>query len=394
MTGTILVLTAFESPSCRVLIDGIARFARREKWRMQVVETVRTGCNPQRAVQAIMPDGVIAYCAPPSGVPFRLANRSVPVVHVNPGKAGRGMTAVCHDSTGTGVLAAREFLRLGLANFAYIGWETPFRWSEKRGEAFAAEIMACGRTCSMFGGGWCRNDPRKARAEIGRWLASLHRPCGVFAANDETAAMVIAAALGAGLAVPDDIAVIGVDDDVGVCENAPVTITSIRPDFAVGGTLAAELLAARIASPGLPAETRQYGDAEIVRRSSTRLLGGRGRNVSALLEYIRLNACSGIGVDDVVRLTKLSRRSVEVIFRETVGRSVLEEIHRVRLDAACALLRNPRIAIGSIASRTGYFSENFLARLFKREKGMTMREWRNRELQAHLPDSCARVRRD
>ena len=120
-----------------------------------------------------------------------------------------------------------------------------------------------------------------------------------------------------------------------------------------------------------------YGDIGVTRRASTRTIVGHPPQIASMLEYIRLNALSGITTTDVLNNFSGSRRSIEARFRGATSRSILEEIQSVRLAEVERLLANPMVQISSIASRTGYASENFLARLFKRTYGMTMREWRN-----------------
>ena len=120
-----------------------------------------------------------------------------------------------------------------------------------------------------------------------------------------------------------------------------------------------------------------YGDIGITRRVSTRPIAGQPSQVAATLEHIRLHALDGISATDVLGLLGGSRRSAEGRFRKATGHSILEEIQAVRLAEVERLLANPMVKIGSIASRIGYASENFLARLFKRTHGVTMSDWRD-----------------
>ena len=119
-----------------------------------------------------------------------------------------------------------------------------------------------------------------------------------------------------------------------------------------------------------------FGDVGVIHRASTRVTAYKSPDVAAALEYIRLNALSGISASDVLSRMKGSRRSAENAFRAATGHSIVEEIQAVRLVEVKRLLSNPMLKISAIAARAGYRSENFLTRLFKRETGMTPSEWR------------------
>ena len=175
--------------------------------------------------------------------------------------------------------------------------------------------------------------------------------------------------------IPDDIALVGCDDNPQICEHAEVSISSIRPDFPRCAALAVDALGNIMEGTPYTGET-VYGDVGVTRRASTRRIAGHSPQTAKMLEFIRLNALSGITTADVIGRFPGSRRSSEMHFRKATGHSILEEIMSVRLAEVERLLLNPSVKIGSIASRTGYDSENFLAHLFRRTHGMTMREWR------------------
>lgn len=275
-----------------------------------------------------------------------------------------GIDFTAHDSYVTGRIAARELAGLGLDNFAFAA-ETPrMPWADKRLETFRETLHGYGREVEVFPGG-----------NLTDWLNSLPDRCGLFAANDRMAEKVVAAGKSAGLSIPENLAVLGCDDDDRICEHAEISISSIRPDYAHGGMLAVDMLADVM--DGRDAEkSRLFGDLGVVHRASTRVFQRPSPETAKALEYIRRNAFTGISANDVIRTMKGSRRSAENAFRTATGHSILEEIHAVRLNEVKRLLSNPHMKIGAIASRTGYKSENFLTRLFRRETGMTPSQWR------------------
>ena len=360
---TILLLTKVESSPFRVIRESILPRAKELGW---AVHSLSAGvfAKASRLVKTWNPDGCIVYCAQPYGLSGAFAEWRKPVVTINAPKPVPGTTAVAHSLRNTGHLAARELLSLGLDNFAFFATVAGKPWVETRFKCFAEEIERRGLRVLRY-----------SRGDIGKWLASLPKPCGLFAVNDMSAERVASAAFACGIRIPDDIALIGCDDDPQICEHAEVTISSVRPDFPQCALLAVDAMSNALETKRHGGELI-YGDIGVTRRASTRPIAWCPAQISAMLEYIRLNALSGISASDVINRFPGSRRTAETRFRKTVGHSIVDEIQSVRLAAAERLLADPRIKIGSIASQVGYDSENFLARVFKRRYGMTMREWR------------------
>lgn len=361
---TILLITDVESTAFKSIAEHVARLARDRDWALHViVSSRRDRRKAEQIVRAWHPDGCLVYCAPPHGIPVGLDRLPCPCVFLNPSEDLRN--SVRHDSVATGRLAAQELTRLGLDSFAFVGPSKPFAWSAARLQGFTEALRACGRTPAVYPG-----------RLLETWLTTLPRPCGLFAANDALAEKVIVAAIAAGLAIPADITLLGVDDDTRACENAEVSLSSIRPDFAACARLAVSALAELIEQPRKRMQAFVYGDEGVVHRASTRILRGHSPSLVAALEFIRRNAFSGITPDDVLKQMKGSRRSIETSFRAAVGHSILDEIHAVRLAEVKRLLANPALPISSITIQVGYTSQNFLSRLFKRTFGVTMGEYR------------------
>ena len=360
---TILLLAKIETPPFKAVRDSLLPLAKERGWAVHVF-AVGTFAKASKLVAAWNPDGCIVYCALPSSLSGDFAAWHRPIVTINAPHPIRGAAAVAHDSRPTGSLAAKELLSLGLDNFAFFATVPGQPWAETRYRRFAAEIERRGLHVLRY-----------RKGAIGDWLKSLPRPCGLFAANDMDAERIVSEAFAHGISIPDDIALVGVDDDPQICEHAEVTISSIRPDFPRCAGLAVDAMSSAMEGGKCDGELI-YGDIGVTHRASTRTIAGCPAQVSAMLEYIRLNALSGISAVDVLKRFPGSRRTAETRFRKTVGHSIVDEIQSVRLAAVKRLLADPRMKIGSIASYVGYDSENFLARVFKRNTGMTMGAWR------------------
>lgn len=330
------------------------------------------------------PDGIITRSSPAELRGLLKHGSRIPTVFLDaPQAAYKRCVSIHHDVRRASEAVAEAYLRQGFKNFAYVGSASvpqPF-WSSERGEAFAAYLRGKGCDCAFY----CpktKKDWGIEQRHLLKWLLGLPKPCGLFAAFDLLAKQVLDTCLSAGINVPDDVAVVGVDDDETICENTVPTLSSVQSDFECGAYMAAELLdqmmRGKIRKKTLSAT---YGFKRIIHRQSSLYVQTRNRCVTNALEFIRLNACEGITVNDVAANLHVSRSHVEKQFKRILGHSVLDEIQARRLERLCALLRETALPIGEIGERCGYETEAYLKRLFKRTYGMTMREYRNRHRQ-------------
>ena len=204
-------------------------------------------------------------------------------------------------------------------------------------------------------------------------------PCGVFAANDHLASVVLECAARVGIKVPKDMAVIGVDNDKSICEHTSPTLSSIISDFGRGGYMAGELLHNRISHPRRKEPNMRFGVLGVRRRESTFAYSRPADNrIRDAMEFIRLHACDGISSRDVVERMHCSRRMAEIRFREVMGCSMLDEIRAVRLSCAKELLANTSESVAAIADRCGYSTTESLRRIFLETDGITPFQWRKR----------------
>jgi LacI family transcriptional regulator len=210
------------------------------------------------------------------------------------------------------------------------------------------------------------------------WLTALTKPCGLMAAMDIRGKQVLDTCALAGIRVPEEISVVGVDNDETICENTTPTLSSVLPDFEGAGYMAAELLDRLMRSSKRQAVRLTYDVKRIVHRLSSQDMKQSSRLAVSAMEFIRLNACAGITVTDVVRYLNVSRRFAELRFREARGHSILDEIQSHRLDRVRALLRETDLPIGEIGERCGYLTETYLKTLFKKRFGVTMRDYRKK----------------
>ena len=357
--------------SWREKLAGVFRFAQERDWLVQVVERTASPADIRAALETWCPIGCLVDRAMDSGPPPDDLFGELPVVYLDqdPAYPSAKYPCVLHDSAATARLAAEELLSLGYSSFGYFGPTHPYFWSRERAVAFRDTVQAVGHRYFEYKG-----------ENIQKWLRGLPKPCGILAANDYEAQRVHHAAQTAGLKIPDEIAIVGIDNDELYCEMMKPGITSVQPDFESAGYRLASLLARTIDFPGTKPLVEMYGPCDIIRRGSTRIVKGTDIRVKRALEFIRKNACSGaIGIEDVLRVMNCSRRLATLRFRETVGHSILDEIHIVRFERACKMLRETDKPIEFIISACGYVSGSFLKKYFRQRMGCSMRDYRKKQ---------------
>lgn len=369
-TLRILVLMATSAKARRDKLSGVYAYAHEHGWTVRTVEENVPTDELRRQLAERPPHGIVCDgFRPPVALPRALVS-NLPTVYTDlPLEKRKGRCSVNHDDGATARLAAETLLRLRLDDYAAVGTEPGVFWSKLRMRAFREAIESAGCRCHLR--------TRRDR-DLGAWLAALPKPCGIFAVTDRRAKEVIERCAEMGIAVPDDVAVVGVDNEELICENTTPSISSILPDFRQAGYRAAEKLD-RLMRGDLPENEREsaYGPQTVIRRASTRRLPSRPHKIPAVLEYIRKNACLGIRVPDVIRFAEMPKSTLELNFRRTTSRSIAEEIQRVRLESVCTLLKNTALPIGLVAQRCGYRDNNHLKNLFKRTFSMSMRDYRS-----------------
>lgn len=278
----------------------------------------------------------------------------------------RGDTLIQYDSASAGRMAAEEFLGAGLRNCAFLGSLEPRFWSDERQRGFVETVAAAGGEVSVYGGERNPADTLAMHRGIRRWIATLPKPCGVFAANDEAADYLICSCQTLGVKVPEEIAVIGVDNDPSICENTFQTLSSVAPDFREAGRLAAAAVC-DLADGARPASAT-FGSLRLVRRESSSVIRPAYFSVRRAMEFIRHEACRGLRARDVLNRMGGPRRTAELHFRAATGMSILEAINAARLDRVNELL-GTAAPLSEIARVCSFSSEKMLFRFYRKRSG-------------------------
>lgn len=273
-----------------------------------------------------------------------------------------------------GKLAAEHLLDRGFVNFAYYSLGDGYYWARARQESFTKRIADAGLRVQPF----ADPHPDAAMAQITDWILSLPKPVGLMACTDDCAQACLGACKRAKLSIPEDVALIGVGNDEMVCELSSPQLTSIELHTEKAGYDAARLLANWMAGEPQPERTVIVDPGNVVTRVSTDTFAAEDRHIAKALRFIRENVMRKVQVDDVVRAVHLSRRNLYARFQKALGRSVYEEILRARMDQVARMLIHTDLSIDEIARDLAYPDAKNLARTFRKERGLTPREFRRR----------------
>ena len=336
-------------------------------------------------VSGVIVSGVSRENAP------EIAGLGVPVVFVEPWPEMlvpdfpiRGAPYVRRDSFAIGAMAARYYLARGYAHFAYVGLPKVQTWSAERRRGFVETLAAAGRACAVHDRFTARERSSwpDERRRLAAFLRDRPKPVAVFAPNDARARLVLDACAAAGLRVPDEVSVLGVDNDPMLCESTVPTLSSIHTGGFRRGRIAAEMLDDLMHGREPRERAVSLPPISVATRGSTGYAAMSDPSISKAIAFIRKHAeTGGIDVGDIVRATGCSRRYLEQRFRARLGRSIRNELLEERLERVKALLASTNLSIGEITERAGFARESHLGLLFKKSTGATMLQWRreNRE---------------
>jgi LacI family transcriptional regulator len=369
-------------------LEGAYRYARSHGFVLQAVHydlsarerrlsSVCCDADVKNLVSFWRPAGCIVECGG-NACPFDAVDfmgKPLVCLDCNPEVARNDVVCVCSDSADIAACAARELLSLDLPVYAYLSYPRRYYWSLRRGEAFAAYVVKNGKRFLQFEHRDESVDSETLHLRLVGWVKRLPKPCGVFVANDTMANAFVRAVSECGFSIPQDFAVVSVDNDAQICENTAVSLTSIAVANERAGYLAMEYLAKRIKGTRIKSRVVAFGVDHLHRRASSNPFRNADVRVLKAVEFIRRHATEGISPLDVVAEMGCSRRLADLRFREVVGRSILDEIHSVRLAKVKECLKRPTVDMLSIPDFCGYGSIADLRRVFKKRVGMTMRRF-------------------
>lgn len=350
----------------RDVIRGIRAYAlRRPSW------AFRNGPPDAESLASLRewrPDGIIADIVdaefarqllrlrrPIVDTAFRIEHPRLPVVDA--------------DNCAVGRMAAEYLLSLGFRRFAFFG--NVAAYSSRREKGFVERLAASGVGAAVFHGEPLRQmSSAKMDAETRRWLQQLPKPVGMFVCNDATARILADLCGQLAIHVPEEVALLGVDDDQLECLLTSPPLSSIAIPGERIGYEAAKLLDRAMKSPKSRVRRVFLPPLHVVPRQSTDTMATDDAVVMAALRYIQSHAVEGINVASVVRGLGVGRRELERKFRAILGRSVLQEIGRARIAQAQKLLAGTDLPMPTVARLSGFSSAQRLTIVFHRHCGI------------------------
>ena len=380
----VALLVETSNSYARGLLRGVVDYAREHgRWSVYLGEQ-RRGDQPPPWLERWDGDGVIARIENPR-IARAVARCGRPAVDVSAARLLPDLPWVETDDRAIASMAADHLLGCGLRHFAYCG-EGQFNWSNWRRDHFAARLRRKGLDCSVYrpsragadgaadgGADWEREEE-----ELAGWLRALPKPVGVMACYDIRGRQILDACRRAGIGVPDEVAVVGVDNDELLCELSDPPLSSVRPDTRRTGYRAARLLNRLMAGRAVRRLKHAISPLGVVTRQSTNILASDDREVAEALRFIRDNARNGISVKQVLDRVPLSRRALESRFTRAVGRTPHGEIERVRMEYVKQLLLETDLSVGEIARRSGVRQQEYLSVAFRRYAGSSPTGFRTR----------------
>jgi LacI family transcriptional regulator len=286
---------------------------------------------------------------------------------------------ICSNNDMIAAMAAEHLMSQGLRHYAYIGFDD-LLWSLQRKEGFVKRLHSAGFEPHIYRQpkGKAHRIWREEKHHLASWLAACPHPLGVMACNDDRGIQITTACKLVGLHVPEDVSVIGVDNDEIVCKMNNPPLSSIARNFELAGYLAAELLEKLIVGQQVADKTILVNPTHVVTRQSTNVLAIEDDDVKEALRFVRQNAKNMIQVDDVLKEVAMSRRGLGQKFKRIVGRTIHKEIVRVRVEHIANLLLETSFTISKIARQLGFSSCDHMSRYFKGQTGITPVEYRRR----------------
>ncbi|HML70659.1 substrate-binding domain-containing protein [Macellibacteroides fermentans] len=377
----ILLLTDFSSGYSRNLLKGIVRYSKEVgNWSFQRMPLYYRMLYGENGVvewaKKWQADAIIAQL---SDVNIELLNDlNIPIIVQNYRDRNKAVSNLTGDYFNTGVMAAKFFLNRGYRNFAFYGFKGAI-WSRERADGYSHEIEKQGYKLAVL-----END-NKDREEwsynhtvLGNWLQSLPKPVALFACDDHFALQISETCNVYNINVPDDIAILGVDNDDLLCNISDPPLSSIVLDVENGGYNAGKLLHQLITKEITEPFNIVVNPLIIERRKSTEKYAVSDKNIRTILNYIEKNYANHLSVEELVKQVPLSRRVLEKKFKEETGESLYQYIQNYRIDQFTRLLITTDYSLFEAALQSGFENYKNVSRVFRKYKSLSPAEYRKR----------------
>lgn len=365
----------------RGILQGVTRYVREHVPWTVYLEQRGLGQSAPRWLRSWDGDGIISRLSPQAA---RAAlETGIPLVDLNDQATGSALPHIQSDHRAIGQLAAEHLLERGFTQFAFLGYPA-FTWSQNCLAGFAEAVEGAGYSWQEYGGtphvsyGHHLPSWEVEVDDVARWLKGLSKPLGLMACNDFRGVQALDACRRVRIAVPEEVAVIGADDEVLACELAYPPLSSVIPNCVRIGYEAASLLDRFMKGEDRSQRLPDVAPLGIATRQSTDVTAIDDPCVAEAVRFIRQHASRGISVEDVLEHMAVSRSVLQRRFRAVLGRTIHDLIVGLRLKHVKQLLLESDLTLHAIADRSGFNHEEYLCKVFRRATGETPGEFRRR----------------
>jgi LacI family transcriptional regulator len=374
----VLLMMSTEEGYARQLFKGVIAYARpATSWELH---RIRQWPQALPVIRKWRPHGIIGHFDN-ERVYHTVCALGIPLVEVLRHPTDEKVPHVVVDDVAVGRVAAVHFLQRGFRHFGFVGYNS-LEFSYHRRIGFERALHERGHSCVVYlhrcpereldlDGSWLSQEARLAN-----WMRHLPRPAALFVADDNAAFEVSESCLKQGIAVPEDVAILGVDNDDLLCQMSQPPLSSVRMPLERVGFEAARLLDQLMQGHRPPPKSVVLQPLDVAKRQSTDIVALSDPTIAEALRFISRHATEPILVQDVLAAVAVSRSLLEKRFRVCLGRTPLAEIIRQRIERARHLLAETDLDISKIAPLCGFRTTSRLSAIFHQQTGQTPSAYR------------------
>ncbi len=351
------------------LVQGIAAYARPKRpWTFDRCYSTR---EQLAQLVARRPDGILLGSSDPVLLTW-ISKSKIPIVNLHPCPTRLLMSFVSSDDVAVGRMAAAHFVNRGYVHFAFFGRQDG-EIRDERLAGFRSEVKAFGQSCSFFDGKKLHSAFADCKAEslLAEWLRSLPKPVGIFSPSDEDAWIVVDRGKRLGLRVPEDVAVLGADNDAVTCVFGNPALSSVQTAGRKIGYEGSRILEELIDGTSRRRVTLRVPPVRVVTRQSTNSMGTRDELTQRALEYMRAHLSETHGIDELIQHLDCSRRMLERRFEATTLLAPANAWLRFRAEEAVRLLAEDEVPLPLVGEMCGLNTPKIFSKAVRAATGFT-----------------------
>ncbi|MBK1880603.1 XylR family transcriptional regulator [Pelagicoccus mobilis] len=364
---------------CLRFLSGVGAFQSSfERWNCVLDNDAHSVREPKWLFQNKL-DGIICHNRNPV-VLNECLKRGIPCIDINDETpAIPGIPKIRPDNAAIGQTGGEYLMDRGFRNFGFCGFNSE-SWSQERMSGFREAVQLVRHDSAELETGYTLNESEllievqddwaaEQEKHIIDWIASLPKPVGIMACNDLRAVQVVTACLQLNLSIPNDVAVLGANDEESRCDLCNPSVSSVPVNAFYWGQVAAKSLSSLMNGESLDFCEKLIEPLEVVTRKSTDVLAVPDKHIAQAMKLIREKACEGLRVEDLLEAIPVSRSYLEKRFRKYFGKSPQMEIRSTQISQIKRLLIETDLTLSQIAEQTGFSQSEYMGVVFRRVTG-------------------------